>query len=375
MKILITGAHFTPAQAVIEELLKFNGIEVVYVGRKYTQEGDNTPSVESVVIPSLGVKFISITSGRLRRFFSFGSFLSLLKLPVGFLQALLICIAERPDVVVSFGGYVGVPVVVAAWLLSIPVLIHEQTLISSLSSMISSPFADKIAVTFDAKNSFPQKKIVVTGNPIREKVIRPNKFGSDFETFFEDNKRSKLPILLITGGNQGSHTINEVIMGLIDKLSRSFLIVHQTGDSKYMDFDKLQEIRLGLKHPERYLIRKFIGAGDWGNLLRRTDIAVTRGGINTLLELAFMGTASIIIPIPYLYKNEQSVNALFFKNLGLGEVLKQSDLNSHSLLVKISHIAKNLERYKKSAKNARVVIIQDSAKILAQQVLILGSFT
>src|SRR5258708_38261770 len=125
MKILLTGAHFTPAQAVIEELQVLNSqalqddkIEIVYVGRTTTREGDSTPSVESEVLPKLRVKFVPITAGRIRKVFDIWTIISLLKIPIGFIQAPFILLSENPDVIVSFGGYVAVPVVIWGWLRS-----------------------------------------------------------------------------------------------------------------------------------------------------------------------------------------------------------------------------------------------------------------
>src|SRR3990167_5082544 len=160
MKILVTGAHFTTAVAVIEELKNLpagrqeqKDIDIVYVGRKTTREGDSSHSVESQVLPQLGVKFISIITGRLQRAFTIYTFSSLLKIPIGFLQSFFILLKEKPDVILSFGGYVAVPLVIAGWLLSIPIIIHEQTLVSGLANTISSFFADKVAVSFENDNN------------------------------------------------------------------------------------------------------------------------------------------------------------------------------------------------------------------------------
>src|SRR5260221_10967548 len=133
MKILLTGAHFTPAQAVIEEL-QDDKIEIVYVGRTTTREGDSTPSVESEVLPKLRVKFVPIIAGRIRKVFDLWTIISLLKIPIGFIQAPFILLSENPDVIVSFGGYVAVPVVIWGWLLSKPIIVHEQTLVTGLAN-------------------------------------------------------------------------------------------------------------------------------------------------------------------------------------------------------------------------------------------------
>jgi len=131
MKILVTGAHFTPAVAVIEEFKKRPNIEIVYIGRNTTREGDTSPSIESQVLPDLGIKFIPIITGRLQKDFTLFTIPSLLKIPIGFMQALFFILGEKPDVILSFGGYVAVPLVFIGWLFSIPIIVHEQTLVLS----------------------------------------------------------------------------------------------------------------------------------------------------------------------------------------------------------------------------------------------------
>ena len=173
MKILLTGAHFTPAAAVVDKLKKYPNTKIVYVGRKTTLEGDSSISQESQILPRMGVKFIPIITGRLQREFSFYTIPSLLKIPVGLVQSLYIILSERPKVVLSFGGYVAVPIVAISWLFSIPIIIHEQTSVSGLANKISAFFADKIALSFN-QAKLGEKSIFV-GNPLRKEITNPVK--------------------------------------------------------------------------------------------------------------------------------------------------------------------------------------------------------
>lgn len=368
MKVLITGSHFTVAQAVIEELKKYPEIEIVYVGRKHTIEGDKTPSVESQVLPELGVKFISINTGRLRRYISIQTFISLFKIPIGFIQAFIILLKEKPDIVVSFGGYVGVPVVISAWLLSIPIIIHEQTLVSGLANTISSLFANKIAVTFDKTYDFPKSKTIVTGNPMRNEIFSPTNISQSLKSFI--SKKGKLPLILITGGNQGSHSINEVICQSLNDLLEVGFVIHQTGDSEYKDYEKLIEQKKSLKKSDNYLVSKWFSASEMGFIMKHTQIAIARGGMNTLLEFAYFGIPSIIIPLDGIYRDEQNVNAKYFKHLGLADILPQKNLSKQSLLEKITDLLTHYKTKKEMAVNAKRVVVLDSAKILSQEILI-----
>lgn len=353
MKVLVTGAHFTPAVATIEELKKTAGIEIVYVGRKTTLEGDKTPSIESEVLPSLGVKFIPIITGRLQRAFTFYTIPSLLKMPIGFLQALCIILSEKPDVVLSFGGYVAVPVVVTSWLFSIPVIVHEQSLAPGLANKISSYFADKIAVSFE-KNAPKSKKVILTGNPIRREILD-----------MPERRRvhQKLPAILIIGGNQGSHVINlaaEKCLGQLLKIAR---VYHQTGGSKYRDFERLQE-----KENNGYKVFKFISK-DWLRILRECDLVVSRAGINSLTELAYLGKPALLIPIP---NNEQRKNAEFFEKHGIINILPQIKLSGETLFRNIKNMLKHLDHITEKTGEVKKVIIPDAAKRLALETILLG---
>jgi UDP-N-acetylglucosamine--N-acetylmuramyl-(pentapeptide) pyrophosphoryl-undecaprenol N-acetylglucosamine transferase len=358
MKVLLTGAHFTPAQATIEELKKHPGVRLVYIGRKYTMEGDKTLSIESQVLPGLGVKFIPLTSGRLRREFNLLTLWSLIKIPIGLLQALSILIKERPNVVLSFGGYISVPVVISAWLLNIPVITHEQTLVTGLANKITSFFASKIAVSFDTDYEFPKNKITITGNPLRSELA------------IVKTTKSDKPLIVILGGNQGSLTINSAVWGCLEKMTEIAEIVHQTGESKHGNFSGALDEQAKLGNPERYKPFRWIEARELGELLSKATLVISRGGANTLLELAYFGVPTLIIPLPGLYKNEQVVNARYFEKIGLAKVLYQSELSSQKLLEKVKEMMK--KNLKESAKKAKKVVIPDAAKRLALETLLLA---
>lgn len=375
MKILITGTHFTPAVAVINELKKRKDMEIVYVGRGTTQEGDPTPSQESGEIPKLGVKFISIIAGRLQRSLTFYTIPSLLKLPIGFIQAFYIVLREKPDVILSFGGYIGIPVVFTGYLLSIPIIIHEQTLVSGLANKLSSLFADKIAVSFETDKLFKDKKTVLTGNPIRDEVLHPGvKLPSEYQDIFTVSRKEKLPLILIMGGNQGSHTINIALERILNQLKKISCLIHVTGESKYYDFERLIKLQ-----DERYLVKKWIGK-EYGAILKKVDLIICRAGINTLTEIAYMDKPALVIPIPYLYQDEQNKNAKYFANLGLARILPQTKLSGKSLLRHIQDCfndlnlsrVKSRDQWSKNMQRGERLNIPDAAKNLALETILLS---
>ncbi len=355
MKVLITGTHFTVAQAVIEELKKYPNIEIIYVGRKTSREGDSTLSNEFKILPDIGVKFISIIAGRLQKGFTVYTIPALLKMPIGFLQAFMIILKEKPNVVLSFGGYVSVPVVFMSWLFSIPIIIHEQTLVGGLANRISGLFAEKIAVSFPIKYPFPENKIIVTGNPIRREINTTLK-----------NVGSKVPTVLITGGNQGSHVINLAVEECLEDLLKICHVIHQTGDSKYRDYEKLKN-----KEAINYKVYKWID--NIGEMMVRADLVVSRAGINTLTELAFLAKPALLIPIAYLYMDEQNKNADYFAKTGSFKILPQSKLSGKQLIKNIKEMLNNLDFYKSGALNASNLIIKDGAKRVALETIMLGN--
>lgn len=370
MKILITGAHFTPAVAVIEELKRKDGVEVVYVGRETTLEGDKTLSVESKVLPSLGVKFIPIIAGRLQRTFTVHTIPSLLKVPIGLLQALYIVLSEKPDVILSFGGYVAVPVVIEGWLFSIPIIIHEQTFTSGMANKVCSVFADKIAVSFE-RSAFKGEKVILTGLPIRRDIIGISRGVSLAHPRGGLDRHRRLPIILVMGGNQGSHIINLALEGCLKELLKMAVVYHQTGDSKFQDFERLEQLGksggLG-ERGERYKVEKWIGEG-YARILQEADLVVSRAGINTLTELALSKKPALLIPIP---NKEQSKNARYFEGLGLARILPQSKLSAEALLENIDAMLKSLDHLREKARKAQTVIVPDAAKRLALETVLLG---
>src|SRR5581483_7292990 len=234
MKICVIGGHLGPALAVIEELQK--KADIVFIGRKHTFEGDKAESLEYKTITSLNIPFISVTTGRLQRKFTKRTIPSLLKLPYGTAQAILVLKKQKPDIILGFGGYLSIPYCFAAKLLSIPVVIHEQTFEAGAANRICSRFAAKICLSWKSSLPFfPKDKCIVTGNPLRSAILNPK------NTLKLPFKR-KLPILLITGGSAGSHIINHLILESLNVLLKSYNIIHQTGDAKeFNDYQKLFE--------------------------------------------------------------------------------------------------------------------------------------
>lgn len=365
MKIALTGGHLTPALAVIDELKKDPNKEIIFIGRNYSLEGDRSPSAESVVVPNLGIKFFSVSAGRFQRKFTRHTIPSITRVPLSVFQALSILSKEKPAVVISFGSYVAFPTVVAAWILGIPTITHEQTLRGGLSNRLIARFAKKIAISWkESENFFPKGKTVLTGNPVRKEILEL------------ERKRSTRPVVYITGGNQGSHSINEMIEEILPSLLAEYEVIHQTGSSEeYKDLENLQKIadQLPKRLQNRYIAAKWFNSTEVADILAKTSVVVSRAGANTVFEIAALGIPAIFIPLPWAASDEQTKNAQVLANIKAALILPQERLTPRRLLASINHVIENYQEYKKAAKGAARYVTGDASKLLVEEALKLAN--
>ena len=338
MKIVLIGGHLSPALCVLEALP--SDARVLFIGRKYALEGDNALSLEYKTINSMKVPFVALNTGRLQRKLTKYTISSLLKLPFGVIKSFLTLVKFRPDVVVGFGSYVSIPVALSAYVLRIPIVIHEQTMEAGFANRLISRLATKICISWSSSRKyFPEEKVVLTGNLIRKFQISNFKFQID----------KQKPLIYITGGSSGSHFINLLIEGCARGLLDKYNLIHQTGDAQeFCDFDRLEKLRnsLSAKQKERYILRKFIDLSETGEILSRISLIISRSGMNIITELLHFEKPALLIPLPFSQNNEQLKNAKFLENIGLGKVLYQEELNSKRLFQAIELMFHNIDNYK-----------------------------
>lgn len=365
-KIVISGGHLTPALAVIEELQQRGNWEIFFIGRKYAAEEDKTPSLESKIIIDKGLNFLPVNFGRLQHHFTRYTIPALLRIPWGFIRTYFYLAKIKPGIILSFGSYVGLPVVFNAWLLRIPIAIHEQTTVIGLGNKVASFFAKKIFVSWpETLKLLPENKTVLTGNPFRK-----NNFSFSQKSFSDWGFSKKQPLILVTGGNQGSHRINLVVEKILPKILMKYNLFHQTGHLEANgDFERLKAIKNKLPSSlkSNYQIRRYLTGEEWGSLLASVDLIVSRAGINTITESLFLGKPQLLIPIPWLPGDEQTKNALMVKQMGLGEILLQEELNPENLLKKIDQMIKNLDKYSSVGNQAKKLVSPDAAKKIVNE--------
>lgn len=357
MKLVITGGHLSPLLAVLDVLP--SDFSILVIGRKHALEGDRAISLEYQALQERSILFKEISTARLQRKWTQHTLFSLFKFPYGFFQALFILKQFAPDAVLSFGGYVSLPVTLVCLLLHIPVVIHEQTLGAGLANRIASIWARKVCISWESsRRFFPKSKTVFTGNTIRKYKMSNIKYQISEE---------ELPVIYITGGSVGSHVINVLVEGCLENLLKNYKVIHQTGDAhKYRDFERLQKLKesLGKTLKAKYHLVKFVKPEDIGSVLSKADLVVSRSGINTVTELLFFDKPSLLIPLPFSQDNEQLENAFFLRDAGLGEVASQDSLNTIALLELIDSMVKNKNRYKAAQSYKDMVRVDAAGRII-----------
>lgn len=325
-RILITGGHVTPAYAVIEELKKRGYSKISFVGRKYSDRAKKDISFEYNEITSLNIPFYHLTTGRLSRNFGIHTLYDIGATVYGFIASLILINKLKPQVILSFGGYIALPVAIVGWFLGITIVTHEQTIAPGISNKIIGTIADKVLVSFiETTQYFGAHKTFHTGNPIRTVLHKP---GEQFMTYSGEK-----PLLFITGGSMGSHSINVHIEKILEKLLDEFTIVHQVGNvSEFDDYTRLSKYA-----SNEYVVIKNLNAHQMAWAYKKSALVVARSGANTTWELVMLKKPAVLVPLPWSGRNEQRLQARFFVEHGLGEEFDQIE-PSDNLLRKIRSV-------------------------------------
>jgi len=360
MKIVICGGHLTPALALVEVLEDTKDLEILFFGRKFATEGYKILSAEYQTISQKKIKFFPITTGRLQRKFTKYTILSLLKLPLGFTQSFFYLVKTRPNLIVSFGSYLSVPIVFCGWLLGIKSLTHEQTVHSGLATRLNSLFAEKIFLSWPQTEKFlPKEKCQLIGNLIRKSIFKRQAKVPQIRRFLEKADH----LIFVTGGNQGSHALNKMIFSLLDSVKK-FQILHQVGRTNFEgDLDKTKKIQR-----TNYLVQDYIDSDDIGEVLNKAEVIICRSGANTIWELAALAKKSILVPLPIAGSNEQKINAQILENAGSAIIINQSDLTPDKVLMALDKILVS-SSYQQAALRFAKTIPLDASRKLAKYIL------
>lgn len=327
-KIILTGGgtagHVTPNMALIPGL-KNRGYEIKYVG--------SYDGIEKKLIEEIGINYTGISSGKLRRYLSAKNLTDPFRVIKGYGEAKKIMKEYAPDIVFSKGGFVSVPVVLAAKKYKIPVIIHESDMTPGLANKLSISAAQTICHNFpETAKYLPEGKSLLTGSPIREELRMGDKLAGLNLCGFRSNK----PIIMVIGGSLGAVAVNEAVRSALDELLKKYQIVHLCGKGKT---DPSLDKKDGYKQFE------YIKA-ELKDLFAMTDLVISRAGANAICEIAALRKPNILIPLSAkASRGDQILNALSFKKQGFSEVIDEEQLTDKLLLDTINKVYENRKQY------------------------------
>ena len=329
-----TGGHLFPGIALAKSLKRHDmSIQVTFVG---TRQG-----IESKVLPKEGLQLKTILSGGLLGKKGASRWISWSKLPVGMAQSMAFLIRKRPNLVVGVGGYVSGPLVFSAWVLRIPILIHEQNSIPGVTNRLLGKIADKVAISFGmSRKFFPQDTVTETGNMIREEMCKPRE-----ETIKEPQGKIRI---LILGGSQGAHSINMAMLDALDKLSHvkdRLEIVHQTGERDVTQVREAYENK-------RFSAEAHAFIDDIGEQYQKASLVICRAGATTLAEVTACGKVSLLVPFPHAAHNHQEHNARAVEAENAGQVVLDKDISGEIFAKSILEAMDDPEKMREMADNS-----------------------
>lgn len=334
-KIILTGGgtagHVTPNIALIPSL-KENDYEIEYIG-SYT-------GMEKTLIENCGIPYHGISTGKLRRYFDLKNFSDPFRVLKGFAEAIKVIKRVKPDIVFSKGGFVSVPVVIAASRCGVPVIIHESDMTPGLANKLSFSSATKICCNFpETVKMLPEGKAKLTGSPIRAELFIGDKEKAREFCGFEDEK----PVVMVMGGSLGAVKVNEAVRKVLPDLLKEFNVIHLCGKGKT---DETLAEKAG------YVQFEYISE-ELKDLFALSDVLISRAGANAICEIAALCKPNLLIPLSAKSsRGDQLLNAKSFAKQGFSLVIEEEDLTDELLIQAVNELWINKEKYIAAMKNS-----------------------
>lgn len=371
MKIVVTGGgtggHFYPLMAVAESIQKQARDQKLVEPRIYYVGPDAYNPKE---LFDRGIDFVRVPAGK-RRINPKGigkikNVFDIFRMGIGCLIGLIKMFFLFPDVVFAKGGYASFPTLFAARVLGIPVIIHESDSVPGRVNMWAGKFAKRVAVSFkESSEYFDEKKVAYTGNPVRVELTNPLKTGA-FEYLQLDKE---LPVIAVLGGSTGAKKINDVMMGSINELIKTYQIIHQVGKANIETVRGMSKLVIGgSTHPERYKPVDYLNTMSMRMLGGIADVIVSRAG-SQLFEIALWGVPSVMIPITDSHGDHQRKNAFNYARSGACVVIEESNLTPQILINEIGRIINDRGLHDTMAESAKKFARTDAADVIAHEVL------
>jgi|694.fasta_scaffold01822_15 UDP-N-acetylglucosamine--N-acetylmuramyl-(pentapeptide) pyrophosphoryl-undecaprenol N-acetylglucosamine transferase len=367
-KILFTGAHHNSALALLDWIKQNSDMQVsfVWVGRKLVPGSVDVFTPEYKEVVSRDIPFYNISAGKVYRFkhakFVFAFLKNLFLIPIGFISAFKILIKEKPDLIISFGGYIAVPIVIVGFFMRIKSVSHEQTLSVGLANQINYLFTQKIYTAWPIEY-YPvnyREKMTFVGLPLKQSFIKQIQSKEIFN--FENSN----PVIYVTGGKNGSHVINEAVLRAVPGLISSFNIIWAAGSVKgSFDYEHIKK-EIEIKgYDKNILLKEYFDESEIGKVFNTCDLVISRSGAHTIYELIYLRKPCLLVPIPWASHNEQYKNAKVVENAGLGLIIEENDLSSQYLIEKASYMLNHLDYYKES----KIQVSDDASKEIGHEIL------
>lgn len=339
-----TGGHVYPALAVARYMID-KGVDVTWVGTK--------KGIESQIVPRENIELLFIKISGLRGKGIISWLAAPVKLTIAIFEAIYLLLKVKPDAVLGMGGFASGPCGFAAWLLNIPLYVHEQNTIPGITNRILSHLAKKVMEAFPG--SFKSSdKVIATGNPVREDI-------NDLPVNDSVNRHELRKNLLVIGGSLGAQALNENVPVAVAELDESARpnIWHQSGKNKLAETIRCYE-ELGINVKATEFIENMAEAYAWA------DLVICRAGALTISELANAGIPSILVPYPYAVDDHQTRNATYLVDHDAAILVPQSEIKFKLPEVLKSLLISGENKLSSMAKYARQLAKPDATKVVAE---------
>jgi len=356
-----SGGHFYPLMAVADELNRTEQQPKLY----YFGPSPYSPDQ----LKNYRVDYIYCPAGKLRRYFSIQNFFDIFRTFAGFFVAVWKLYVIYPDVIFSKGSYTAVPILLAAKVLRIPVVIHESDTTPGKANKLAEKVARYIAVSYEeAAAFFPIEKTALTGIPLRTELKQ--RLEDPFSIIGIPNDK---PLIYVTGGSSGAERLNDIILESLTELLPHYRIFHQTGPQLEVVQTTAQSLLQGTTLSSDYYVADSIPVQTVSALMQAASVVITRAGSTTLFELAYFGKPAIIIPIPEDVSRDQRTNAYSYARDGGAIVIEEHNLNPHLLTQEINSIMNDQQKQAAMSAAAQASFIPDAASKLAAVLISIGT--
>jgi len=372
MKILFTGGgtggHIFPLVAVVREIRRICP-EEERKKLKFFYLGPQDPFA-SIFLAHEGVIIKEVMAGKIRRYSHWKNILENIvdicfKIPIGIIQSFFYIFILAPDVLFSKGGYGSVPATIAAWLLWVPIFLHESDSTPGLANRILSKFSSKIFISYPNTEYFSPKKTVWTGNPIRKEILNGTK--EEAKELFKLTYQK--PILLILGGSQGAQRINDLILNILPELLPFLEIIHQAGENNFKQIKAESDVAVSKELKKYYHIYPFFKEIELSHAYSAADLIISRAGSGVIFEIAAVGKPSVLIPLPESAQNHQARNAFLYAQTGAAVVIEEENFKRHFFLEKIKYLISHPNELETMGQKAKEFARPEAAKIIADYLI------